>query len=133
MWDFILLNLTDHYYVLYCMIISILIIVSRDIKDINYAEQVRYKNIFAYNLSKIRYFLVFIILYFLAHILILLVIGALNFNTKASLSPIVVEGYSEIVELYNNYINIFDSIIFAVIIASIYYIFGFTVFVCPTN
>ncbi|MBM0046200.1 hypothetical protein JNO63_03745 [Anaerococcus sp. mt242] len=127
MWDFILLNLSDHYYVLYCMIISILVIISRDIKDINYAEQVRYKNIFSYNLSKIRYFLVFISLYLLAHILILLVIGALNFNTKASLSPIVVEGYSEIAELYNSYINIFDNIIFSVIIASIYYIFGFTV------
>ena len=127
MWDFILLNLTDHYYVLYCMIISIIVIVSRDIKDINYAEQIRYKNIFAYNLSKIRYFLVFISLYFLAHILILLVIGALNFNTTTSLSPIVVEGYSEIVELYNSYISIFNNIIFAIIAATIYYIFGFIV------
>lgn len=95
MWDFILLNLTDHYYVLYCMIISLIVIISKDIKDINYTQQLRYKNIFAYNLSRIRYFL--------AHILILLLIDALNFKNTTSISPIRLEGYSEIVDLYNIY------------------------------
>jgi len=127
MWDFILLNLTDHYYVLYCMIISLIVIISKDIKDINYTQQLRYKNIFAYNLSRIRYFLAFLNLYFLAHILILLLIGALNFKNTTSISPIRLEGYSEIVDLYNRYINIFDNIILANFAVIIYFIFGFTV------
>lgn len=113
------MNLTDHYYVLYCMIISLIVIISKDIKDINYTQQLRYKNIFAYNLSRIRYFL--------AHILILLLIDALNFKNTTSISPIRLEGYNEIVDLYNRYINIFDNIILANFAVIIYFIFGFTV------
>ena len=127
MWDFVLLNLTDHYYVLYCMIISVIIMISRDIKDINYTEQLRYKNVYSYNLSKIRHFLVFLSLYFLAHILILIIIGALNFKTTTSLSPIVVDGYNEIIDLYNSYVNIFDNIILAILAITLYLTFGFTV------
>lgn len=109
------------------MIISLIVIISKDIKDINYTQQLRYKNIFAYNLSRIRYFLAFLNLYFLAHILILLLIGALNFKNTTSISPIRLEGYSEIVDLYNRYINIFDNIILANFAVIIYFIFGFTV------
>jgi hypothetical protein len=126
-WGYIMIILTNHYYVLYCVLPILFIVIAKHIKGISQIEIIRYRNSFHQIRSTVNEYIQWLFVYFILHLLILFVIGIGTFGLNFQLKAIDLTGYNELILLLNKYIENFHSPYIAIISIILYYIFGFMV------
>lgn len=126
---YILGILTNHYYILYCMLPIVLIVIAKHIKSIPEIEIIRYKNSFCHIRQSASKFAIWIAIYLIMHLAIASIIGFFSFNSLSNQDLIELSIYDELVILLNKYVSFFGNTVAALISIVIYMTFGFTVLI----
>ncbi len=126
---YILGLLTNHYYVLYCLLPIMLLLITKHIKNISDIEIIRYRNAFCQIRQTTTKFLLWTAVYLFAHLIIISVIGLSKLPLSSDQKLIDLSLYDELIILLNEYINFFGNTLIAVIPVIGYMLFGFAVLV----
>ncbi len=128
--SYIVIILTNHYYILYCMLPIILIIITKYIKNISSIEIIRYKNFFQQISKSVKIFIIFLFIYSLSHLILISTIGFNVFKLSSNQVIINQTMYDELISVLNKYIYFFNgNMVFAIILIVVYMVFGFTVLI----
>lgn len=126
--DFIIMVLTNHYYILYFMLPIIFIVAGKYLKYIRNVEIIRYNNFYHYTYATMLRFTKWILSYLILHVISLIVIGLIVLkNPTGSVLNIMVT--DEQIELLNKYSSCFHGSVLAVTMIIIYMTFGVSVLV----
>ena len=125
-WGYLIAVLTNHYYILYCLLPIMLIILTRYFRRTRDIEIIRYKTRFHQNRRNVRYFLYWLCSYFTLKAGIVFLIGIKTFGLSAHIEPLEITGYDELLLIYNLYAEFFRSPVVAAAAIIVYFILGFT-------
>lgn len=128
-WEYIIMILTNHYYILYCVLPILLILISKYIKGIQDIEKIRYRNLFHQTRQSTKRFAYWIFLYSISHLIIIFIIGFTKLSVSFKNEIINLTIHDELVLLLNEYTSFFGNPILAIISIVGYMLFGFTVLV----
>ncbi len=130
---YILSVITNHYYVLYCMLPTILIIIAKYIRGQRDIETIRFKSFFHQIGSSIKSFTIWMLLYISTHFTIAFFIGIQVFKSSNYQAIVDDSFYNELVIVLNMYSQHFYYLAFAVVLVAIYFMFGFVVLFSLTS
>lgn len=126
-WGYIIIILTNHYYILYCLVPVIFIVLSRRIRETRNVEIIRYQNRFQQNRRNTAIFSLWLLILFSIKIAVVFLIGIKKYGLSVKLEPVPMENfYSELLEIFNLYVEFFDNPVIAVAAIVCCFIFGFT-------
>lgn len=126
LYEFLLMNLIDHYYLISALLPIMLIILSRYFKKQRELEVIRFEDKRLYVKEEVKAYLSWLIIYGCLHIIVLLVVGILNFPIVSSIEYTSNVG-SETLKLIIQFNQVFKHPILSVIMVSLYWIFGWVV------
>lgn len=126
LWEYVLVSMTDHYYILLFLVPIITIVISKYLKSMSDMEKIRYGNYRRIIKKEVMGFAVWIILYFSAHVLVAFLIGLSEFRFQVGWSVLNGDtGFSDIVSLLDKYRELVSSPLLSVFIVLAYYCWGF--------
>lgn len=128
-WGYMLSILTNHYYILYCVVPILLIIIAKYIKNVRDIEVIRYHNAFQQIRISSKSFIQWLTLYLVAHLMIAFIIGIRTFGLSIHQNNIEVSAYDELISILNIYSKYFYNSVLAIIATVGYFIFGFAVLI----
>lgn len=126
LFDYALLVLVDHYYVLYCLLPILLIIITKHIRNSSDIEKVRYRNINQMMRVEISSFTAWLSLYLLSSLLIVLLIGLPTFKPNLFAGTFSGGNHDEILLLLDAYASFSRMPIVSILTALLYHVFGLT-------
>jgi len=126
LFDYALLVLVDHYYILYCVLPILLIIITKHIRSSSDIEKIRYPNINQMMRVEILSFTVWFSIYLLSSLLIVLLIGLPTFKPNLFTGTFSGSIHDEILLLLGAYASFSRIPIISILAALLYYVFGFT-------
>lgn len=123
--EYVLLQLVNHYYIVYGLCIYWLFWCLQDLKEYSALQLIRSKNYVSYFTCRIGYALVVIAAIVLLHILIPLIIGCLNLELDFGYQGHKIVGfYSDSLNILLKFSTIFLNLPFAILITGLYLIIG---------
>jgi len=126
-WGYIIAVLTNHYYMLYCLVPVIFIVLTRHIRQISDIEIIRYRNKFQQNRRNTAVFSLWLLILFVLKTVAVFLIGIKKFGLSVRLESVPMENfYSELLEIFNLYVEFFENPVIAVVAIVCYFVFGFT-------
>lgn len=124
-WGYIIMILSNHYYILYCLLPIMFIILTKYLRKIRSVELVRYRNRYEQSRKMVADFICWLVSYFTIKVCVIVAIGVRTFGLSVFPEIVDVSGYDELIIIYNSYISTFHNGIIAVIAIVAYYILGF--------
>lgn len=125
-WGYLLLMLTNHYYIMYCVLPVIFFVLTKHIRRLESIELIRYQNRFQQVRKSTLCFFCWLLLYFLLTMLIVFIIGCRNFELSIKIKPLAFSGYNELAEIFNLYVSYFENSAVAAVAAALYLVAGLT-------
>lgn len=123
--EYVLLQLVNHYYIVYGLCIYWLFWCLQDLKEYSALQLIRSKNYVSYFTCRIGYALVVIVAIVLLHILIPLIIGCLNLELDFGYQGHKIVGfYTDSLNILLKFSTIFLNLPFAILITGLYLIIG---------
>lgn len=126
LFDYALLVLADHYYVLYCLLPIMIVVITKHIRNLNDVEKIRYRSITQMMQVEIISFTSWFGLYLLASLIIVLLIGLPTFKPNLYAGDFRPNSHNEILLLLGEYKAFSRLPIISILAALLYYCFGFT-------
>lgn len=125
LFDYVLLALTDHYYVLYCLLPVMLVVISRYLINISDIERLRYQSDKQLMRVEVLAFLAWFALYILLHAVIAIVMGIRTLPANLFATTVASAGTDETLLLLSNYTALSPISLVSILAALVYYCFGF--------
>lgn len=129
LFDYALVVFVDHYYVLYCMLPILLIVITRYLRGISEVEQIRYQSNKAVIKTELISFVSWFGLYILFSLIVVLSVGLTAFEPKLTAANYEIDPYHETLLLLNAYRSLSNFPIVSIFTAMLFYCFGFAVLV----
>jgi hypothetical protein len=126
LFDYALLVLVDHYYVLYCLLPILLVIITKHLRSLSNIEKIRYRNINQMMRVEILSFTTWFTFYLFSSLLIVLLIGLPTFKPNLFAGNFSGSSHNEILLLLREYASFSRIPIVSILAALLYYVFGFT-------
>lgn len=122
-WEFIIAAITDHYYILYFMVIFYLFSISKIIQDYNKVILIRIEKYIDYFVAQVISLFFISIIFVFIHIFIVAIIGyGLNIDNTFTMNTSYYN-YNEVIGFYSTY---FNTPILAITFVVVYMILGLT-------
>lgn len=126
LFDYALLVLVDHYYVLYCLLPIMLVIITKHLRSLSDIEKIRYRNSNQMMQVEILSFTTWFAFYLFSSLLIVLLIGLPTFKPNMFAGNFGGSSHNEILLLLGEYATFSKIPIISILVALLYYCFGFT-------
>jgi len=126
LFDYALLVLVDHYYVLYCLLPIMLVIITKHLRSLSDIEKIRYRNTNQMMRVEIFSFTAWFTFYLFLSLLSVLLIGLPTFKPNMFAGNIGGCSHNEILLLLGEYAAFSRIPIISILVALLYYGFGFT-------
>jgi hypothetical protein len=125
LFDYALLVLVDHYYVLYCLLPIMLVVITKHIRSMSDIEKVRYQSATQMMQVEILSFISWFGLYLLVSLGVVLLVGLTTFKPNLYATDIGTTGHNEILLLLSEYKDFSVFPVISILTALLYYCFGF--------